>query len=136
MALYCFRWNKGEIPLPLNSRSWPTTQGKGIGRSMVHCIFLSRSGDTWDSFKDNNTTKTAHQQRTITSFFSFISSHAPSQSRATQMGYQLGHFKGVTIRELSCPKALAIWTTALSPLSSIDESHYHLALELLPSPSI
>ena len=45
--------------------------------------------------KDNNTITQAHQQRTITNFFSPITpTHATNQSKATQNAYQRGHNKG------------------------------------------
>ena len=78
--------------------------------------------------KDNSATQD-HQQRIITAFFSPITpTQAIIQSRATQMGFQLRHYKGVKIdRESSnllCTKAPTLWTTTSPPMTSTNKGPY------------
>ena len=47
---------------------------------------------------DNSTATQAYTQRAITTFFSPMApTNATSQSKATQMGSQVGHSEGVTL---------------------------------------
>ena len=99
LCFHCgvFHEDKREISLPLQTRLWSTMQDYGIQRTKVLGPFLEELTGHRETFLKNNTT-IAHQQRTITTFFSLINTtHVTSQSRTTQMGCQPGHFKGVTI---------------------------------------
>ena len=61
-------------------------------------FLLELKGYREELLKDNNIATQAYQLRTITSSFSPITpNHATSQSRATQMGFPLGHCTVVTI---------------------------------------
>ena len=58
-------------------------------------LFLLELKRHRDKLLDNSTLTQAHQQRTITNFFSPITpTHATNQSKATQNAYQRGHNKG------------------------------------------
>ena len=60
---------------------------------------LARTRNTHGEIvEDNNTTIKARPQITMTNFLSPITpTRATSQSRATQVGFLPGHYKGITI---------------------------------------
>ena len=60
-------------------------------------LFLLELKRHTEKLLKNRTSTEAHQPRTITTFFSPITPHVTTQSRATQMGPQPIHSKGVTI---------------------------------------
>ena len=103
-------------------------------------FFLARSQETKGKLlMDNSTATQTHQQRTITISFSPITpTYATSQSRATKMGSQPRHNKGVTINrlgnsKLSCTKAPTPWTMILPSFPSTDKGHYLLQSQVLSS---
>ena len=72
-------------------RLWPTTLG---------LFLLKRNKHKEKLLENNNTDRQALQQRTIITCFSPITpTQATSQSRATQVGAQIGQCKGVTIEQ-------------------------------------